>query len=256
MELAPRLPLIHLRRVLRAVHLLVAAMRLSRPELGDNEAQIYAASLNQMALRADIDPLLAVAIVHHESHWYPARVSEDGEDYGLGQVRARYLSPCREDEDPLWAPSEACQQAKQTMLVGTINLRRMGAIIEANKLLCKAKIGSDRDPHWLAGYQGLSRPAQNRWCQPGQVTRDVLDYYDGLLQRFALRRPPAPRSALELAFEAHFRRAAGPRAAAPSAPPAAAHEAPLAASPAPPARAAVRPSTPARRTTAARPKPR
>jgi hypothetical protein len=170
--------------VVRSVAVLLAAMQLSRPEIPRAEALRYADALNQMAEEARIDPLLAVAIVHFESRWYPARISEDNEDYGLGQVRARYLGACREDEDPLNAPSEACLAAKSALLDGVTNLRRMGSIILANKALCKDKVGSEKDAQWLAGYQGYNAPERNQWCKPGDKTQQVLAYHAELVEKF------------------------------------------------------------------------
>lgn len=169
-------------------------MQLSRPGLTGAEAQRYATALNQIGREAQFDPLLAVAIVHFESRWFPERISDDREDYGLGQVRARYLAACRDDADPLNEPSEACVAARATLLDGVTNIKRMGSIISANKTLCKEKVGSDGDPQWLAGYQGYSEPEKNRWCKPGEKTTQVLDYYGDLLDRFHLRKKPVAKA--------------------------------------------------------------
>src|SRR5690242_11600686 len=107
-------------------------MTLSRPGIPVPEAKQYAAALNDIAKQNGFDPLLAVAMIHYETHWYPLLISDDGEDYGLGQIRARFVGACREDEDPLHAPSEACQQAKLSLLSGVENIRRMGSVIRAN----------------------------------------------------------------------------------------------------------------------------
>ncbi|MCS6901332.1 MAG: hypothetical protein RMJ98_15865 [Myxococcales bacterium] len=180
--------------MVRSVAVLLAAMQLSRPGIPKAEALRYADALNRMAEEVHIDPLLAVAIVHFESRWYPTRISEDREDYGLGQVRARYLAACREDEDPLNAPSEACFAAKVALLDGVTNLQRMGAIIAANKVLCREKIGSEKDAQWLAGYQGYNAPEKNHWCKPGEKTYQVLAYHAELMERFFPRRNPAMRA--------------------------------------------------------------
>ncbi|RYE94978.1 MAG: hypothetical protein EOO75_00520 [Myxococcales bacterium] len=178
-------------------------MELSRPGMPKAEGQRYAAALNKMALERQIDPLVAVAIVHFESHWLPGQVSEDGEDYGLGQVRARYQMACRGDEDPLGAPSEACQQAKSALLEGVHNIRQMGQVIKANQEFCRAHLSPKAaalggDGIWLAGYQGYGSPERQRWCQPGDKTRQVLAYHAELLERLGLRKKtparPAPKA--------------------------------------------------------------
>src|SRR4051812_24067478 len=105
------------------------------------EAHRYARLVQHEALAHDFDPFTAVAIVHFESRWSPGAISPDGEDYGLGQIRARWLSACRADEDPVHAPSDACRAAKNTLLVPEVNLKRMSTIITANRELCKEKTG-------------------------------------------------------------------------------------------------------------------
>ncbi len=145
------------------------------------EAARYAAVLNEVALEHDFDPLTAVAIIHFETHWYPSLISADGEDYGLGQVRARYLSACRDDADPVGAPSAACQAAKGNLLDGAFNIRRMATIITANREMCRERTGTALAPQWLAGYQGYNSPGSDRWCSPGEKTWRVLDYRKELI---------------------------------------------------------------------------
>ena len=136
------------------------------------EARRYAHVLQEEAAKHAFDPLTAVAIVHFETHWQPGLVSPDGEDYGLGQIRARFVGACRGDEDPVGHPSDACRAAKGSLLVGENNLRRMSVIISANRELCKEKTGSADLPQWLAGYEGLNSPSRDRWCAPSARTME------------------------------------------------------------------------------------
>lgn len=152
------------------------------------EAQRYARVVQREAAAHDYDPLTAVAIVHFESRWQPGAISPDGEDYGLGQIRARWLSACRGDEDPVHAPSPACAAAKNTLLNAEVNLKRMSVIITANRELCKEKTGHGDLPRWLAGYEGLSSPSRDRWCAPNGKTWQVVEYRKKLVEMFA---PPA-----------------------------------------------------------------
>jgi hypothetical protein len=155
------------------------------------EATVYARTLNEVALQHDFDPLTAVAIVHFETHWLPGLVSADGEDYGLGQVRARFIGACRSDEDPVNAPSRACLAVKASLRDGVTNLRRMGSIIGANKDLCKDKTGTAKVHQWLAGYQGYGAPWRGQWCTPGEKTWMVLGYYNDLVAKLVPK--PAPK---------------------------------------------------------------
>jgi len=155
-----------------------------------DEAHRYAKVLAEVAAARGFDPLVAVAIVHFETQWRPSLISADGEDYGLGQVRARYAGACKDDADPVNAPSEACQRAKDALLDGATNLRRMGGIIGANMQFCKAKTGSEKVERWLSGYQGYGDPGRGRFCEPGEKTRIVIDYYKELVAKLAP--PPKP----------------------------------------------------------------
>jgi hypothetical protein len=167
--------------MIRSIPVLVSAILLSRPTMPKPEAARYATVLNQVALEHDFDPLTAVAIIHFETHWQPSLVSPDGEDYGLGQVRGRYLSACRSDEDPVGAPSAACQAAKSNLLDGAFNIRRMAMIITANREMCRERTGTAWAPQWLAGYQGYNSPGNDRWCSPGDKTWRVLEYRKELM---------------------------------------------------------------------------
>jgi hypothetical protein len=176
--------------LIRAAAILVSAILLSRPGMPKAEAQRYAKVLGEVAKEHDFDPLVAVAIIHFESRWHPAVVSPDGEDHGLGQVRARFVGACRDDLDPVNFPSDACRAVKASLLDGATNLRRMGTIIEANRDLCKEKTGTAKIQQWLAGYQGLGSPERGIFCAPGEKTWRVIGYYQELVAKLA----PKPKS--------------------------------------------------------------
>lgn len=169
--------------MVRSLALIVLAIQLSRPSIPKHEAVHYAKVLQQEAKEHDFDPFTGVAIIHFESYWHPTVVSKDGEDYGLAQIRARYVKGCREDEDPLGAPSVACQAAKARLLDGATNIRRMAALITANRELCKEKTGRVWFQEWLASYQGRNRPSQDKWCTPGEGTWRVVNYRKELIAK-------------------------------------------------------------------------
>lgn len=175
--------------MVRTIAMLIAAITMSRPSIPKEEATRYAKVLNEIGSKHHFDPLIAVAMVHHESHWHPGVSSDDGEDYGLGQVRARYVGACRDDEDPVNAPSEACKAVKAQLLAGETNLRHVGTIIGANKKMCSEKRRKDKPEYWIAGYQGLSQPERNKYCIPGPTTTRVIDYHKELLAALI----PAPK---------------------------------------------------------------
>jgi hypothetical protein len=156
------------------------------------EARRYAVVLQEEAAKHAFDPLTVVAIVHYETRWRPGLVSSDGEDYGLGQVRARFWGACRNDADPVHHPSPGCLATKASLLDGVTNLRRVATIITANRILCKEKVGSDNLPRWLAGYEGLNSPSRDRWCAPSELTWRVVDYRKTLVEMLVPKPKPAP----------------------------------------------------------------
>ncbi len=180
--------------MVRSLALIVLATQLSRPTIPRQEAVHYAKVLQQEAKEHDFDPFTGVAIIHYESYWHPGVVSKDGEDYGLAQIRARYVKGCRDDEDPLGAPSPRCQAAKARLLDGATNIRRMAALITANRELCKEKRGRVWFHEWLASYQGRNRPKQDKWCTPGDGTWRVVNYRKELIAKL-IPRPPRAKAA-------------------------------------------------------------
>src|SRR6202034_3338023 len=96
-------------------------------------------------------------------------------------IRARFWGACRDDEDPVHHPSEACLAAKASLLDGATNLRHVSAIITANRDLCKTKVGSANLPNWLAGYEGLNSPSRHRLGRPGPKTWRVVAYRQQLV---------------------------------------------------------------------------
>lgn len=180
--------------LIRSIAVLVTAMGLSRPGIPAPEAKRYATALNEIAAANHIDPLLAVAMIHYETHWYPQLVSSDGEDHGLGQIRARFIGACRQDEDPLLAPSAECIQVKLSLLDGVENIKRMGSVIRANMDFCRKLVGKMKTEHWLAGYQGYVDPIRHTYCAPGPKTTRVIEYYDGLVEKFYPKPKPKPKA--------------------------------------------------------------
>jgi hypothetical protein len=168
--------------VYRPLAAIIFAVRLAQPDVGDADAQRYAMALQQTAQQHEFDPLTGVAIIQHESRFTPEAISPNREDYGLAQIRARYVGDCRKDKDPLRRPSAACLAEKQRLLDPNANIRRMAELITYNRSFCKRKLGSADPLRWLASYQGRNDARSKRWCTPGKGTWSVLGY-----QRYLLR---------------------------------------------------------------------
>jgi len=144
---------------------IAVAILLCQPGLGNRVASRYAGVLADEARQHRFDPMTAAALICHESHWLAGAVSRDGEDYGLGQVRARFIGACRADLDPVSSPSPSCLATKASLLDPVYNIRVVAEQIERWKRLCRSKTGRRAtDQQWLSGYGGLSRPAQGTWC--------------------------------------------------------------------------------------------
>ena len=173
--------------VIRPIATIVAAILIGRPDMPVDEATRYATVLREVARQHEFDPYTGVSIIQHESGFLPRLVSDDGEDYGLGQIRARYVGACREDSDPLKAPSDACRKVKQSLLVPETNIREMAEIITRNRELCRRKTGSAWFHQWLASYQGRNFPKQGKWCQPGPDTFEVVKYRRWLVREVPKR---------------------------------------------------------------------
>jgi hypothetical protein len=173
--------------VFRSIAAIALAIRFGHPDVSEEDATRYAALLQAEAERNDFDPLTGVAIIHRESRFHPRAVSRDGEDYGLAQIRARFIGACRQDKDPKRRPSAACIAVKESLLDAEENIRVMGQMITRHRQLCKQKAGTTNMLGWLASYQGSNSIKENRWCSPSDGAHTVVKYRDRLVRMVARR---------------------------------------------------------------------
>ena len=183
--------------MIRSIAVIAWAILLSNPGMPDAQARAYAKTLQKAAKDHNFDPFSGVAIIHNESRWRQSVISPDGEDYGLGQIRARYVKGCRGDEDPLKRPSASCKAAKARLLNGHYTLRRMGRHITDWRKTCRRITKRPALFHrWLAGYGGMGRPKKGggwkRICGQHRTKRGWRD----LPQRKAIRNILAHRKRL------------------------------------------------------------
>lgn len=177
----------------RAVATIVQAILISQPDLPPDDAAGYARVLQREAQEHEFDPLTGIAIIHFESGWDPGAISKSGEDYGLAQIRARYIGPCVKDRRPLKAPSPACKTLKQKLLTPKFNIETMADLITHHRKVCKKKTGSANFARWLASYQGRNYPKKKRWCVPTKETYKVIDYRRQLIRK--LKKSAAKKAA-------------------------------------------------------------
>lgn len=173
--------------MLRSLHVIVAAIQLSQPRVSSDDAERFATALREQAKRHDFDPFTGVAVIFHESSFNPKAVSKNGEDYGLAQIRARYIGGCKDSPNPVESPSAACVAQKQRLLQPEENIRIMAELITRHRDLCQRKVGSTKLPHWLASYQGRNDPRSKRWCKPGKGTWKIVEYRRYLIQELYKR---------------------------------------------------------------------
>jgi hypothetical protein len=180
--------------VLRTLQAIVAAIQLSAPGVSDPDALRFATALREQAKLHDFDPFTVVAVIHSESRFNHLAISPDNEDYGLGQIRARFIGACKSAESPVEYPSDECLSQKERLLVPEENIRILSELITRHRKLCQRKIRSNKFPHWLASYQGRNDVKLQRFCKPAPETWKVVKYRDWIIQELYKRRVlKAPR---------------------------------------------------------------
>lgn len=151
--------------MVRSVAVIAAAIALCAPKMPEKARVVYAKVLRAEARDHHFDPLTGVAIIWHESDWRPGAVSGDGEDHGLGQIRARYIGACKGDADPVHNPSPGCRAVKASLHDGSYSIRLMADMITRWRKLCRQKTGRPAlFRRWLQGYGGYCKPKRGLWC--------------------------------------------------------------------------------------------
>jgi hypothetical protein len=173
--------------VFRTIAAIALAIRFGHPDVSEADATKYAEALQIEAQNYDFDPLTGVAIIHRESKFHASAVSPDGEDFGLAQIRARYIGACRKDKDPRRHPSAACRTEKERLLDPAENIRVMAELISGHRKLCRQKTGKTELQNWLASYQGSNSAKEGRWCTPSDGSQSVARYREILMREVARR---------------------------------------------------------------------
>src|SRR5262245_11033949 len=102
----------------RTIAVIAAAIQISQPRLAEEDKLRCAEVLQKEAVEHDFDPLSGISIIHFESNFEATVVSSNGEDYGLAQIRARYIGACKKDPNPKDAPGAECREVKAKLLDG------------------------------------------------------------------------------------------------------------------------------------------
>ena len=157
-------------RMYRSIPVIVWAIGQSQPSMPAKQLTSYAQVVQDEAKKHDIDPFTIVAIVHNESRWRASAVSPDGEDFGLGQIRARYRKGCRPDIPAAQDSSPSCSVVKANLLNGASNIRSMANTITAWRTKCRKVTGRKALlVRWLHGYGGMTKPGKGTWCNQTKI---------------------------------------------------------------------------------------
>ena len=144
---------------------LSAVIQFVAPHLSEAVNANYTHIILTESRKKAIDPLLVIALVEHESHWRSGAISEDGEDFGLGQIRGRYEPACVKEFDPVGDPSTPCEEARMRLLDGSYNLKRTIATLAENRKLCRRILKQKvSQASVLASYGGMNNPDEQVWC--------------------------------------------------------------------------------------------
>lgn len=140
---------------------ILLAINLSAPGLSAHTANYYGKILLKESIRTEVSPLIGIAIIEHESRWNPSKISKDGFDYGLMQIRARF------------------SKHPQYLLEGGSNIRTGFGWIDSSKDFCEKELGREPETQeWLSCFQGSCR--LNHRCKPTKLTRRVEMYAECL----------------------------------------------------------------------------
>lgn len=147
--------------MLRELAQIVLAIHLSlspQQHLPEKLIQYYATEIQAGGNSTEVDPLIFVAIITHESQWRSNAISPDQQDWGLMQVRGKYYSGGQHND---W------------LLNPHTNIQVGAYLIKKSMEYCTSKL--DRQPlpqEWLSIYQG-----SGFGCKPTKLTKLFEDYY-------------------------------------------------------------------------------
>ena len=134
---------------------IILAIHLSANKLPEAKVCSFANIIQQKAVDVDIDPLMFVAIIKHESNFNEHAVSKDQEDCGLMQVRKRYY-----------------RGSAESLLIGENSIRVGAYLIKEEKDYCRERLKREPDTEeWLSLYQGTKIP-----CKANKLTKMFVDY--------------------------------------------------------------------------------
>lgn len=145
--------------MLKPLTAITLAISFCRPTIPPADLAAYARIVDERSRAIDVDPILVVAIVDHESRWIPTSVNKKSGALGLGQILPQYRPACAKD-----GSSAVCKAEKKTLLDGAGNLRAMFEVIEAWQKDCKARVHTSGEHEWLTSYSGLNNPKAGEWC--------------------------------------------------------------------------------------------
>ena len=131
--------------MIRTLRAIISAIILSSPTMPKEIAHGYAEIVQRESVKAGIDPLDLVALVHSESRWRAGATNYMG-CQGLTQICPQFMNN------------------KAALLDPATNLRLAAGNIRMNREFCKKKVGKSARLNWLFSLGGYNIPSQNIYC--------------------------------------------------------------------------------------------
>lgn len=149
---------------------IVLAINLTAPQMINQTAEWYGHIIEKQANRFEINPLLIVSVITHESQWSANKISSDQEDFGLMQVRAKY---CHTPPDHLLNP--------------IVNIQIGAALLKSNYNFCKKVLDMEPETNqFMTCYAGSCWPI-SKACRPTKISKDFQNHVECLEQALTER---------------------------------------------------------------------
>jgi len=149
--------------MLRTLAQIAFVISLSAPKLPSVQVNQFAEVIQTQAEKNDIEALMFVAIIQHESLFNERALSKDGQDFGLMQIRSSHFGG-----------NNNANNAR--LLIGIENIKVGAYSIKLNKEFCEHWLGrTPETEEWLACYTGSCKATRN-FCKPTKLTKQFSDY--------------------------------------------------------------------------------
>jgi len=150
--------------MLRPVHVIVWALRLSMPSMSEGTADRYAATMQAEAVEHGWDPFTYISLITYESGGNASALGDCDSAgkgcraIGLAQIWAMFIGACRDDPDPNRSPGPSCLAVRSSLMDGSYNLRLLAGQLARQRRWCKSQTGRALLWNSLASQAGINHP--------------------------------------------------------------------------------------------------